>query len=47
MPEGKKAEQIKQKRAIFTGNPVEQDNGLINASGPDAAYSFGQALFQA
>lgn len=41
------AEQIKQKGAIYTGNPVEQDNGLITASGPEAAHSFGQALLQA
>jgi len=41
------AEQIKQKDAIYTGNPVEQDNGFITASGTEAAHSFGQALLQA
>ena len=40
-------EQIKQKGAIYTGKPIEQDGGLITASGPEAADSFGQALLHA
>lgn len=33
--------------AIFTGRPVETDGRIITASGPDAAYEFGEAVADA
>lgn len=38
---------IKQKGAIYTGNPVEHDGNIITANGPGAATEFGKAIVSA
>jgi len=38
---------LKEKGAIYTGNPVERDGNIITGSGPNAATEFGQAIASA
>lgn len=33
--------------ALWTGNPVQRDGRIITANGPEAAYSFGEAVADA
>jgi protease I len=39
-------ERLKQKEALYTGNPVEVDGRVVTGSGPQAARAFGEALAQ-
>lgn len=41
------AENLKEKGAEFTGQPVEKDGLIITADGPDSATAFGQAIAEA
>jgi len=38
------SETLKEKGAIYTGNPVEQDGLIITANGPESARAFGQKI---
>lgn len=38
---------IKAKGANYTGNPVEEDEKIITAIGPEAAYEFGNKIVEA
>jgi protease I len=38
---------IKEKGALYTGNPVERDGNIITANGPSASTEFGEAIASA